>query len=161
MAVGERRPNTCVNFLIETDFSFRVPWHFEIILSFFSWWNDTLVSLVFVSTPRNCKIWQECNRFFSWSKTPKFQKKYRSVPRLNLVPFLLMLLSKYRLEILSVSYSISAWPKLGSSLVLWITFNLYLDQNKGFDKLIKIPVPFESDIFLGAWMKGYCKISVF
>ena len=36
-------------------------WHCEIILYFFSWGSETLISLEFISTPRNCKIWHRCN----------------------------------------------------------------------------------------------------
>ena len=44
-----------------------------------------------------------------------------------------MSLSKYHLEVLSVSHSISAWPKLGSSLVLWIPLELNLGQSKSME----------------------------
>ena len=63
---------TCVNSLIETDFSFKMPWHCEIILSFFPWGSDTLISLEFFSIPRNCKIWHGCNTdLFLLTTNPK------------------------------------------------------------------------------------------
>ena len=43
MVVKEGRPSTCVNTLIETNFSCRRTWYWETILSFFSWGSGTLI----------------------------------------------------------------------------------------------------------------------
>ena len=70
---------------------------------------------------------------FCWPKTPKFEEEITKCPSLELVPFLLIALSKYRLETLSVPHSISAWRKSESSLVLWILLELNLGQSKGIE----------------------------
>ena len=64
MAVEERRPNTLVNSLTESNFRFKITWHCEIILSFVSCGINAFILEIFFSHLESVKSGMDVTQIF-------------------------------------------------------------------------------------------------
>ena len=84
---------------------------------------------------------------FCWSENPKSGEQISKCIIHFLAPCMLMRLSKYRLEILLISHSMSIWPTFKSSLALKIPLELDLDKSKGILNIFHVFIPHETITF--------------